>query len=209
MNLRHPRLRRRFAVPESCFLLVAQATFDRCTASPSLLLPPAAVGLCPQSRCPALLAGCRAAISYPNKKDGPSLTNRLFLVGVTGFEPAASCSQSRRATNCATPRYYSVFALVALFALLRFPKLLRDESLAFLTAAPKNARCFVHWTRSCFLPKAGALPTALHPDGVPLITDIYYSTFLYFCQVLKFLAADILNSEGFFCQISLTRSVIL
>ena len=28
-----------------------------------------------------------------------------LLVGVTGFEPAASCSQSRRATNCATPGY--------------------------------------------------------------------------------------------------------
>ncbi len=36
----------------------------------------------------------------------------IFLkVGVTGFEPAASCSQSRRATNCATPRtiYYTMF----------------------------------------------------------------------------------------------------
>ncbi len=30
--------------------------------------------------------------------------NLGFLVGVTGLEPAASCSQSRRATNCATPR---------------------------------------------------------------------------------------------------------
>ena len=30
------------------------------------------------------------------------------MVRVTGFEPAASCSQSRRATNCATPGY-SVF----------------------------------------------------------------------------------------------------
>ena len=28
-----------------------------------------------------------------------------FLVGVRGLEPRASCSQSRRATNCATPRY--------------------------------------------------------------------------------------------------------
>ncbi len=28
----------------------------------------------------------------------------LAVVGVTGFEPAASCSQSKRATNCATPR---------------------------------------------------------------------------------------------------------
>ena len=27
-----------------------------------------------------------------------------YLVGVTGFEPAASCSQSKRATNCATSR---------------------------------------------------------------------------------------------------------
>ena len=29
----------------------------------------------------------------------------LYLVEVTGLEPAASCSQSKRATNCATPRY--------------------------------------------------------------------------------------------------------
>ena len=28
------------------------------------------------------------------------------VVRVTGFEPAASCSQSRRATNCATPGYF-------------------------------------------------------------------------------------------------------
>ena len=28
----------------------------------------------------------------------------LFLVGVKGFEPPTSCSQSRRAPNCATPR---------------------------------------------------------------------------------------------------------
>ena len=27
------------------------------------------------------------------------------MVGVRGLEPRASCSQSRRATNCATPRY--------------------------------------------------------------------------------------------------------
>ena len=27
------------------------------------------------------------------------------MVGVQGLEPWASCSQSRRATNCATPRY--------------------------------------------------------------------------------------------------------
>ena len=28
----------------------------------------------------------------------------MFLVGVKGFEPPTSCSQSKRATNCATPR---------------------------------------------------------------------------------------------------------
>ena len=28
-----------------------------------------------------------------------------ILVEVTGLEPAASCSQSKRATNCATPRF--------------------------------------------------------------------------------------------------------
>ncbi len=28
----------------------------------------------------------------------------ILLVGVTGFEPAASWSQTKRATNCATPR---------------------------------------------------------------------------------------------------------
>ena len=28
----------------------------------------------------------------------------IFLVGVTGFEPAASTSQMSRAANCATPR---------------------------------------------------------------------------------------------------------
>ena len=27
---------------------------------------------------------------------------------MTGFEPAASCSQSRRATNCATPGYFVI-----------------------------------------------------------------------------------------------------
>ena len=33
--------------------------------------------------------------------------SRLSLVEVTGLEPAASWSQTTRATNCATPRYSS------------------------------------------------------------------------------------------------------
>ena len=32
-----------------------------------------------------------------------------FLVGVTGFEPAASTSQMSRATNCATPRCIKLY----------------------------------------------------------------------------------------------------
>ena len=39
----------------------------------------------------------------------PSRFQGFYLVRVTGFEPAASCSQSRRATSCATPGY-SFFA---------------------------------------------------------------------------------------------------
>ena len=31
------------------------------------------------------------------------------MVGVTGFEPAASTSQTSRATNCATPRKFITF----------------------------------------------------------------------------------------------------
>ena len=32
------------------------------------------------------------------------------MVRVEGFEPPASCSQSRRATNCATPGYFVVLS---------------------------------------------------------------------------------------------------
>ena len=40
------------------------------------------------------------------QKQAILLKNSLFfVVGVQGLEPWASCSQSRRATNCATPRY--------------------------------------------------------------------------------------------------------
>ena len=37
--------------------------------------------------------------------NGSYQNHRAEMVRVTGFEPAASCSQSRRATNCATPGY--------------------------------------------------------------------------------------------------------
>lgn len=31
------------------------------------------------------------------------------MVGVVGFEPTTFCSQSRRASHCATPRFIMVF----------------------------------------------------------------------------------------------------
>ena len=95
-----------------------------------------------------------------------------IMVEVTGLEPAASCSQSRRATTCATPRYFYInFYLISLFSTLLCPPSCGSRnlfgsimSLDIPTAAPKNARFFCHRQRSRFLPKAGALPPALHLD---------------------------------------------
>ena len=42
---------------------------------------------------------------YSIKKARMQKCTLAFLVGVTGLEPAASKSQTSRATNCATPRY--------------------------------------------------------------------------------------------------------
>ena len=48
----------------------------------------------------------RRVESDQKKKKAPFDVNRVFLVGMTGFEPATSCSQSKRATNCATSRFW-------------------------------------------------------------------------------------------------------
>ena len=53
------------------------------------------------------------------KNSSEILDLRGILVEVTGFEPATSCSQSRRATNCATPRYSFVFVFMVLIRLFR------------------------------------------------------------------------------------------
>ncbi len=53
-----------------------------------------------------------------------------FMVEVTGLEPAASCSQSRRATNCATPRYSAFQNKIKAGALpLAVPKIFFGKSL--------------------------------------------------------------------------------
>ena len=83
------------------------------------------------------------------------------MVEVTGLEPAASCSQSRRATTCATPRYFYINSfLISLFSSLLCPPSCGSRnlfgsivSLDIPTAAPKNARFFCHRQRSRFCPK--------------------------------------------------------
>jgi hypothetical protein len=39
--------------------------------------------------------------------------SKIKMVGATGLEPATSCSQSTRATNCATPRHRCEISLVS------------------------------------------------------------------------------------------------
>ena len=109
------------------------------------------------------------------------------------------CSQSRRATTCATPRYFYInFFLISLFSSLLCPPSCGSRnlfgsivSLDIPTAAPKNVRFFCHRQRSRFLPKAGALPPALH-------LDIFISTFfLYLCFLPCFvrpLAVPVISS---------------
>ena len=78
--------------------------FDRCAKNTRLHLPPAAPGVFAQSRYPALFAGCRSQNrpTWTIKKAG-AIALAFFMVQVGRLELPASCSQSRRATNCATP----------------------------------------------------------------------------------------------------------
>ena len=116
----------------------------------------------------------RRQVLYPTELRADRLVSMHVwkLVGVKRFELPTSCSQSRRATTCATPRYFYInFFLVSLFSSLLCPPSCGSRnlfgsivSLDIPTAAPKNARFFCHRQRSRFSPKAGALPSALHLD---------------------------------------------
>ena len=120
-------------------------------------------------------------------------------VGTDKRQKCRLCSQSRRATTCATPRYFYInFFLISLFSSLLCPPSCGSRnlfgsimSLDIPTAAPKNVRFFCHRQRSRFLPKAGALPPALH-------LDIFISTFfLYLCFLPCFvrpLAVPVISS---------------
>ena len=121
----------------------------------------------------------------------------LGLVGVKGFEPPTSCSQSRRATNCATPRYdtilnerlfLSAFVLRLLCSPSRKIVVLLAAPRGFvilLFASPFRAPCFRPRRRSLSKPKAGALPTALHPDMILYETK---GCFICLCPAAALLA---------------------
>ena len=63
-----------------------------------------------QSKFFALLARCSQQIRRRQRKK--SIKMMLLLVGMTGFEPATSCSQSKRATNCATSRKNEIYCKI-------------------------------------------------------------------------------------------------
>ena len=94
--------------------------------------------------------------------------------------------------------FISTFFLISLFSSLLCPPSCGSRnlfgsivSLDIPTAAPKIVRFFCHRQRSRFLPKAGALPPALH-------LDIFISTFfLYLCFLPCFvrpLAVPVISS---------------
>ena len=106
-NLRHPRLHRRFAVP--CVRLGTNA----CVAHRPLhqnACPSSATGS-GQAFCPKQ-APCfaRRMPLYENTKRTAPRDSSLCVVQVARLELAASCSQSRRVTNCATPGYFAHYS---------------------------------------------------------------------------------------------------
>ena len=94
----------------------------------------------------------------------------LLSQGFPGFPRAetrtrVSRSQSRRATNCATPGYGIVLSVVFHVVLAVFwPTALRNWfPLLVVSQRVVGLGFFPHgWAR--YAPKAGALPTAQHPD---------------------------------------------
>ena len=98
---------------------------------------------------------------------------------MTGFEPAASCSQSRRATNCATPGYSVLSYYTTLGAKIkdfpvcgqscgqsRFSARLADPSKSRKRPCCKGFRASVAAVVDSpdGTPKPPALPAAPHPD---------------------------------------------
>ena len=90
------------------------------------------------------------------------------LVGVTGFEPAASTSQMSRATNCATPRFIKLYQrrLEKSSSTVVVKYRVKPQKPRFETAKnPVFMRVFkVRGLSRSLSPKPGALPTGPHPE---------------------------------------------
>ena len=80
------------------------------------------------------------------------------------------CSQSRRATNCATPRFYYIFYLVDFFCFLRNVRCASLKNIVVLLAwCASHYSLFFHLRASpVSSPGRGESlrPTALHPDFI-------------------------------------------
>ena len=95
-----------------------------------------------------------------------------ILVGVTGFEPAASTSQTSRATNCATPRSVKNIRFLGQFCKWsnlwskHFVGVFLKRQTAKKVSVFKGFQRFRKLTAGNCLhaPKRRALPTAPHPD---------------------------------------------
>ena len=83
------------------------------------------------------------------------------MVGVTGFEPATSCSQSRRAANCATPRYN--YRLLNCF----------DKMVKVLLCSPglRNCRAALCLARIALFRCASSTSLYLPPAAVGFVTQ--------------------------------------
>ncbi len=67
--------------------------------------------------------------NYLNKKKRTTREKLFSMVEVTGLEPATAWSQTRNATNCATPR--SVFASAKVHIIFISTKFYRDKLCIF------------------------------------------------------------------------------
>ena len=72
------------------------------------------IWLCGRKKCDFCKSGGKTLKIHEKLNESGGKTSKFGqnLVGVTGFEPAASTSQMSRATNCATPRFIQFYARI-------------------------------------------------------------------------------------------------
>ena len=122
-----PSLKRLVAVPCINF------PFGRCLQTAAATKPHSIIRRMRSVVLPKALAP-RARARERMKKEHPF--KECSLVEVTGLEPAAPCSQSTCATNCATPRYSDI-VLVAHYVRFRL-RCPASTSLAVVACRPQH-----------------------------------------------------------------------